>query len=449
MTEQDHLFISYATEDGVLAEWLALRLTAEGYKVWIDRFELLGGEPYPRDIDGAIKHRTFRLIHLVSRHSRDKPNPTKERTLALNLGRERNEDFLIPLNVGGLRATELNWMLSDLTYIPFFESWARGLGQLLKKLGRLNAPKSAVDGPRVAASTFLRDDVLQDTEETLYSNLVPVLEAPDVVHRFHLSRAVSLLEARQLEHAWPHYLLESADGLRKRWYAFAFEPPPELGIPNLRAYKAGGAVWNEVEEIHGMPSWQIVKPLLRKTLHVGCLRRGLLLSDQPSYLFFPNGLLNDDKIWFRSYTGRKTYTQVTGLRRFRGRDQFRYHLGFTFDILRLPGAQLVAKVRVRLRITDDKGNLLPAVSALARRKAITRTWFNHELLTRQLAVLSFLGDGDQVATFGTVAPVKLATTPITLTTQVGINEGALPKGRRLFRYRKDDDEEPAPELDDE
>jgi hypothetical protein len=41
---RDHLFISYAGEDWPFAEWLALRLTAECYKVRCDRIKLLGGE---------------------------------------------------------------------------------------------------------------------------------------------------------------------------------------------------------------------------------------------------------------------------------------------------------------------------------------------------------------------------------------------------------------------
>ncbi len=81
----DHLFISYATEDAALADWLTLKLTAQGYKVWCDRFKLLGGERFPRDIDIAIKEKTFRLLSLISRDSLAKENPTKERTLALSI----------------------------------------------------------------------------------------------------------------------------------------------------------------------------------------------------------------------------------------------------------------------------------------------------------------------------------------------------------------------------
>ena len=131
---EEHLFISYASEDYELAEWLTLKLTNEGYKVWCDRFELLGGESYPKDIDKAIKNKTFRIIALLSHNSIDKPNPVKERTLALNIGKERSIDFLIPLNVDGLSGTQLDWMTSDIVYIDFNKSWAEGLRRLLKKL---------------------------------------------------------------------------------------------------------------------------------------------------------------------------------------------------------------------------------------------------------------------------------------------------------------------------
>ena len=100
----EHLFISYATEDSDLAEWLSLKLTGEEYAVWCDRFKLLGGESY----------------------------------------------FLIPLNVDGLKPTELDWMTSDITFIPFHKSWAKGLAQLLKKLDSIDAPRPVKDGKAIA-----------------------------------------------------------------------------------------------------------------------------------------------------------------------------------------------------------------------------------------------------------------------------------------------------------
>ncbi|MDN5863937.1 MAG: toll/interleukin-1 receptor domain-containing protein [Gammaproteobacteria bacterium] len=152
---QEHLFISYATEDAALAEWLTLKLTIFGYKAWCDRFELLGGERFPRDIDQAIKEKTFRLLAILSKASLEKENPTKERTLALNIGKERKSDFLIPLQAEPLAPTDLNWMVSDITYIPFHESWSTGLRQLLKKLEKISTPQNLVNGGQVASTALL------------------------------------------------------------------------------------------------------------------------------------------------------------------------------------------------------------------------------------------------------------------------------------------------------
>src|SRR5438552_10739674 len=99
---REHLLVNYATEDWALAEWLTRKLTAEGYRVWCDRFELLGGEPYPADIDDAITRRTFRLVALMSRSSVNKPNPRKEPTLAHTLAHTSGEPyffFIIILDV--------------------------------------------------------------------------------------------------------------------------------------------------------------------------------------------------------------------------------------------------------------------------------------------------------------------------------------------------------------
>lgn len=85
--QRDHLFINYATEDGAFAEWLTLKLSGEGYSVWCDRVKLLGGESYPKDIARALHERTFRMLSLISRASKEKDNPLKERTIALNFGR--------------------------------------------------------------------------------------------------------------------------------------------------------------------------------------------------------------------------------------------------------------------------------------------------------------------------------------------------------------------------
>lgn len=53
---RDTIFIGHATpEDNEFTIWLASRLELLGYKVWIDKKELLGGETFWETIESAIK----------------------------------------------------------------------------------------------------------------------------------------------------------------------------------------------------------------------------------------------------------------------------------------------------------------------------------------------------------------------------------------------------------
>jgi TIR domain len=79
------LFISYAYEDQVFPKWLARKLAFYGYGVWIDQIEVLGGEFWVKEVDVAIKERSFRVLGLLSRASIGKDNPREERTLPLRL----------------------------------------------------------------------------------------------------------------------------------------------------------------------------------------------------------------------------------------------------------------------------------------------------------------------------------------------------------------------------
>lgn len=200
---RDHIFLSYAWEDGAVAEWLARKLATAGYAVWMDRLKMLGGERWPKDIDVAIKTRTFRMVALLSRHSLDKPNPSKERQLALALGRERGEsDFLLPLNLDGLQATDLDWQLSDINWTPF-QRWGDGLEALLKKLESLEAPRAlGASGAAKALATFQPTDVLSDAPEPVVSNCLAVRTIPAAVHRFNVSRTLLETERRALLRNW-------------------------------------------------------------------------------------------------------------------------------------------------------------------------------------------------------------------------------------------------------
>lgn len=368
---RDHLFISYAWEDGALAEWLALKLTALGYKVWCDRLKLLGGESYPRNIDEAIKKRTFRMLGLLSKHSIQKANPVKERTLALSLGRERREDFLIPLNVDGLPPTALDWMVNDLTFIPF-TSWSDGLTALLRKLEHINAPAQVTAGAS-AVQAWLDDGLhIRDIPERLWSNLVPI-SVPDILRRLTLRTEGG--------GQWPNNIGSYVESQRSVW---SFVEPPGMRFSNVESI-----LWRADRRIFkGGSTNDIVMRLVSDQLDKLCASRGLKRAPAGDW-YFADSTIPSGRLAFTSYTGRSTYTKVFGERKcWSGRrpERSRYHLSFTLRPRLFEYVRPFVLLRPRVFLTELSGEQMEYRKLASRRKALCKSWFNHQWLSRVLAI---------------------------------------------------------------
>ena len=426
----EHLFISYATEDWPLAEWLTRRLAAEGYRVWCDRFQLLGGESYPRDIDVAIKTRTFRVLALLSQASLNKPNPRKERTLALNLGKERNVDFLIPLNVAGLRATELDWMTNDLTFISFHPSWSEGLRQLLRKLESIRAPRPLANGRQIAIESCLPGAVLTQNPETLFTNHLRFTQIPSDILRFSLASPMTPLEQQTVTEGWAYHAVSPT-------IVFALTSPPGYLLTSDRVSLAARIPRRATESADGIDTSNLISSLLHKTVLVEYLRRGLKPSPDHRLVYFPSGLLPNDKLVFSGYDERPTWLLATGERTYRRRgevERYRYHLSPRLRMRRDIAPDFVLQVTPGLYLTDLQGNELPPRIRNSRRKQLCRSWWNHEWLNRHLAIVSFLADEKDAITFGeapeeqTILAARLNSGAV----PISIDEAALEDWRSRF-----------------
>jgi hypothetical protein len=399
---------------------------------------LLGGERWPEDIDDAIKTQTFRMIHLLSKHSLHKENPSKERQLALTLSKERREEFLIPLTVDSTRPSDLPWQLSDINYIPF-HNWADGLRLLLKKLESCDAPRPLVDdGRRIAAETFLPTNAVLERTEILHSNCLRFERIAEIVQRFRLSRPLTTVEEEELANCWAFCKVDTL-------YLLAFEHPTVRLPGELTVTRAGGASWKDVDKIDGIRSIHIVSSLLKKSLVKKCIEKGLKLHRESRLVYFPQGLLEKDRIKYVGYKGRRTRLCVIGERRFAS-GRTRYHLALVFWVRQDVLDGFVAQVKIRLHLVDMRGQELETRLALGRRKKITKGWWNHEWLSRQIAIRSFLADGTDHILIGSVPEeqIVLATAPIQGGVPVAINEEFLKPLRAKLRAMQveqaDDDE---------
>lgn len=409
---QGHLFISYATEDGELAQWLTLRLTAEGYKVWCDRIKLLGGESYPKDIDEAIKTQTFRMLALISKHSLTKENPRKERTLGHSITRERKIDFVIPLLVDDTRSDELNWMDSDLTYIPFRDSWAQGLLQLVKKLRSVNATKPLPNGAQLVSDWVAQQSNLTANQERLWTNLFEIKSMPDFIYRIIKPNDFKVTDPGWIFHEQSENIL------------WSFEvPDSKLDYIAVR--------WNDNRRLpYGVPPIDIATMLIKEHMRRLCIQRKAQ-ETLDGEIYLSNLAAPDGWLRFSDYRGKQTHIFATSQRTVRStggtRNPYRYHLAPVFrPLLRKYGVP-VLELQVRLYLTDMTGKALHPAITNRRRKRIARSWWNYQWLSRVFAVATWVFDGQSECslTTGRNYDIVVAGTPLTVTSPKGIDENSL------------------------
>jgi TIR domain len=423
MDDRDHLFISYAWENQAFARWLALRLTSEGYKVWIDQFKLLGGESWPRDIDTAIKTRTFRVLGLLSKHSIAKPNPLKERTLALNIAKQPGmQGFLIPLNVDGLSPVELDWLTSDITFIPFTPSWATGLSQLLKLLEREHCPKSIGDGRAIACMVDSDSEVVQCKPDLLTSNAQRFLQVPTHLTTFIVDSKFDHSDAADAKRDWPFYTIAPHR-------VVAFHPPGNDLATWLRVDAVRTTEWRKISTVENVNSENVVSALLRASIETRCRLRGLAWSADAKAYYFQGSLSQDVPV--RLPSGVNTRVQHSGQRTYfrigQPKMPYRYRIAAKPSVERGLLAEFSLVWRLRFHFTDINDVPLPATQRQSRRKHLTRNWFNHHWLVRQLAVMQYLADADGMIRIGPAGSqqVILDCAPLSFVAPKAIDEDKL------------------------
>lgn len=85
----------------------------------------------------------------------------------------------------------------------------------------------------------------------------------------------------------------------------------------------------------------------------------------------------------------------------------------------------VAVTKIHLHLVGKTGQTLETPAAIEKRKKIARSWWNHEWLSRQMAIRSFLADGGEEIVIGggeSKEQIVIAASPIEAYVPVAINE---------------------------
>lgn len=147
MSERDTIFISHSTpQDNEFSIWIASRLELLGYKVWVDKNGLLGGERFWPTIQKAID-RSIKILFVYSKNILNsdgvlKPGIENELEYGKSIAIQNGlSDFIIPLHIDDSQY-HLAIGMPNINHIPFTDNWAVGLKQLLRKLEKDEVPKN-------------------------------------------------------------------------------------------------------------------------------------------------------------------------------------------------------------------------------------------------------------------------------------------------------------------
>lgn len=213
---RDAIFISHATpNDNEFAIWLASRLQLLGFKVWVDKDALLGGEKIWERIDSAIRNDSIKFVLVYSKNifQRDevgdliagklKDGVYKEFNFAESIGKqEKLNDFIALLNIDG---ADYNLFIGAdrLNQIPFFENWAVGLEQLVKKLEKDSVPKyeearDSAFGDWYENEMATKNGIISK-KELYYSNWWTIKKLPDsfYIYKFHSEKQAKLVYSKE------------------------------------------------------------------------------------------------------------------------------------------------------------------------------------------------------------------------------------------------------------
>ena len=393
------LFISYAWENAPVAEWLARKLMCCGYSIWIDRLFLRGGCTWPEDIDDAIKNKSFRMIHLLSKYSLTKPNPSKERQLGFSISK-RCPGFLIPLNID-VPSEELPWQLTDVQYIPF-RDWREGFKQLILALEEAHCPKEFLqNGIEEAIRTYFPVDVIIDKPEPIFSNVFKIKSYPRVLIRFRSEFQVPRDEAFAM--GWPVFILDRAESV-------SFWTPPE-GLASKYKISEVCKVSCELKALNEIPTYNIIKSLLSLTVYEMAKARGFTLNDKKD-LVFPK-TIGSSRYSFRCFGGEKTWFNPHGYSNHNG-----LHVDYSLSFR--PVVTTIEEefhVIISLHITTyyENGQQVDPAKRVSIRKAIVKSWWNHQWYMKYSGIMAYLSNGGDEIVFGTNEndKVVISSMPIT------------------------------------
>jgi len=326
---RDTIFISHATpEDNEFTIWLASRLQLLGFKVWIDRKGLLGGEKFWQEIDQVIRNQSLKFLMVYSNKicypgqpGKLKDGIYKEYSLAESISKENNlTDFILLLKIDD-SAYNLFIGSDRFNQIPFNNNWADGLNQLEKKFVRDDVPRTndlaSSDFTHWFKYQYITPNPIIEKRELFYTNIWPINRLPEYfyIHQFNKTE-----QAKYFTEKYKKYPLSRIANHVSSFEADLFYTPNEGDQPVVLPEKIYEIKLVDVFMGYDASLFPIhkdaenhFKSLLKKIFHQLMKNRGMFwyeMSNKKLAYYFTPANLNKGKVKFE-YPYRKLNKQKT------------------------------------------------------------------------------------------------------------------------------------------
>jgi len=406
--ERDVLFIGHANpSSNQEAEWLALQLARQGYKVWSDVTSLIGGQPIWGTIDELIREHVVKYIFILTNISNVSEGCEKELQLADNAKKKTKDNgFIIPCRFDDINSTDLNSYIARQLYHNFTPNWGDGLVQLSKDLQRCNVPRPNTDGPN-SVSDWWQEHFKYSAEKTLVqkaekykSNCFPITHIPSILYLYEFN-----VEVDTLQHLNYPYV-----PLGRFVATFAHELDlSETSVLKKRIYR-----WESFddrkrwEEKFGVPIRSIVTNLLRQAWESKAKERGLVpheMSRSTAFVFTGE----NRKLTIKVPRVSNKVKTVVGQYKFTSA----WHLAFRLRPVLSKPMHFVLKVHILF--SNDGINIWESSSELFRaRRSHCKRWFNDKWRDLTTTAIDWIADNNPSfdLSVGPKAVVKVSTSPL-------------------------------------
>lgn len=457
LNKTEFLFISHANpEDNEFARWLTLRLANEGYPVFCEIVEFLGGEDAWRDIEDVIRHKTAKFVFVQSETSMKKNGTRKELNLAYQVATKENfQDFILPLKIEEFSHSEVCIELQTTISTPFEESWAKGLEQILKKLEKENISKSEKFNPSTVTSwwrkNFSAEVGLREEEETLLSNWYDIQSMPDKLY-FHILHPTIFADDLTQEELtqFPYKVFD------KSIVSFAkredFENNEKIFADTHYFYLEHLFQNNHQDILSAMKARNLVSEFLRESWENKLEEKDLKtyeLSSGTKCGYFQKDEVENDRLYFdhiisNDESNRLPYRQVIGYKTVNKESEKKRYWHFAVSGKPLMRKRKVFSINPHVLFSDDGEEIWKSKDRLHRVKmSTTSSWRNDRWRDCILSIMHYLaGDNKTInLKLGSSEIAKLDKTPVRFTSPIGYDDPKKTLKENIDKEIKHDDEE--------